>query len=63
MHTAQSLVLVARGFKKEVKYDESIKTTQEALDFFLSTYDGRQHANVAMALYCISNVLSKKGRV
>merc|ERR1740124_966977 len=38
-----------------------MKTAQEALEYFLSIYDGREHENVANALYQIGCALNRIG--
>merc|ERR1740124_240752 len=62
VHAAESLVLVSEGLNYAEKYDEVLKTAQEALEYFLSIYDGREHENVANALYQIGCALRGMGK-
>mmetsp|Transcript_7697 Transcript_7697/g.8968 ORF Transcript_7697/g.8968 Transcript_7697/m.8968 type:complete len:165 (-) Transcript_7697:106-600(-) len=61
IHAAQSLLLLSEGLNATGKYDENLATAQEALEYFLSIYDGREHENVAKSLYCIGCALEGKG--
>merc|ERR1740124_1378812 len=61
VHAAESLVLLSEGLNYAEKYDEVLKTAQEALEYFLSIYDGREHENVANSVTEIAYALRKTG--
>merc|ERR1740124_1002976 len=61
VHAAESLVLVSEGLGCTEKRDEALKTAQEALEYFLSIYDGREHENIAHSLSQIGCALRATG--